>query len=301
MQQGFCKIRATEYRLKDIGNSNRLLYLGRINEKSYGQASDRNSKSRTSQSPERCKQPMRPLLTIITFLIVTSAFSQDWTLYDIYQKVSPTDKDAMQSYQNILSKYDSTEKINSSVCSQVCEKLAEIYKSRHEYLKAIAYYDSIELKYRDMTLWCGNHIYALRADNRLNIALCYVEMQDTLKALGELAPFIFHYENDYYCDGKISDFYIKTLKLTYTKDRIRNIIDSSLNGLTYNYETYQSSTNDSEPTLSVQGLIWLFNVQFEIAHYTTTPSWDKTVTDSVKKDYFIRRLKETKIFKEIYD
>jgi hypothetical protein len=28
-QQGFCKIRATEYRLKDIGNSNRLLYLGR--------------------------------------------------------------------------------------------------------------------------------------------------------------------------------------------------------------------------------------------------------------------------------
>src|SRR6478736_1687125 len=32
-QQGFCKIRATEYRLKYIGNSNRLLYLGRINEK----------------------------------------------------------------------------------------------------------------------------------------------------------------------------------------------------------------------------------------------------------------------------
>src|SRR6478736_3006304 len=32
-QQGFCKIRATEYRLKDICNSNRLLYLGRINEK----------------------------------------------------------------------------------------------------------------------------------------------------------------------------------------------------------------------------------------------------------------------------
>jgi len=33
MQQGFCKIRATEYRLKYICNSNRLLYLGRINEK----------------------------------------------------------------------------------------------------------------------------------------------------------------------------------------------------------------------------------------------------------------------------
>ena len=32
-QQGFCKIRATEYRLKYICNSNRLLYLGRINEK----------------------------------------------------------------------------------------------------------------------------------------------------------------------------------------------------------------------------------------------------------------------------
>jgi len=32
-QQGFCKIRATEYRLKDIGNSNQLLYLGRINKK----------------------------------------------------------------------------------------------------------------------------------------------------------------------------------------------------------------------------------------------------------------------------
>jgi hypothetical protein len=32
-QQGFCKIRATEYRLKYIWNSNRLLYLGRINEK----------------------------------------------------------------------------------------------------------------------------------------------------------------------------------------------------------------------------------------------------------------------------
>src|SRR6478735_2818439 len=32
-QQGFCKIRAIEYRLKDICNSNRLLYLGRINEK----------------------------------------------------------------------------------------------------------------------------------------------------------------------------------------------------------------------------------------------------------------------------
>ena len=32
-QQWFCKIRATEYRFKYICNSNRLLYLGRINEK----------------------------------------------------------------------------------------------------------------------------------------------------------------------------------------------------------------------------------------------------------------------------
>jgi hypothetical protein len=32
-KQGFCKIRATEYRLKYIGNSNRLLYLGRSNKK----------------------------------------------------------------------------------------------------------------------------------------------------------------------------------------------------------------------------------------------------------------------------
>src|SRR6478609_6196004 len=32
-QQGFCKIRATEYRLKDICNSNGLLYLGRSNKK----------------------------------------------------------------------------------------------------------------------------------------------------------------------------------------------------------------------------------------------------------------------------
>ena len=32
-QQGFCKIRATEYSLKDIGKSNRLLYLGRSKNK----------------------------------------------------------------------------------------------------------------------------------------------------------------------------------------------------------------------------------------------------------------------------
>ena len=32
-QQGFCKIRAIKYRLKDICNSNRLLYLGRSNKK----------------------------------------------------------------------------------------------------------------------------------------------------------------------------------------------------------------------------------------------------------------------------
>ena len=55
-QQGFCKIRATEYRLKYICNSYRLLYLGRLNEKSYGQASSGNSNARTSQSPERCLQ-----------------------------------------------------------------------------------------------------------------------------------------------------------------------------------------------------------------------------------------------------
>jgi len=40
MQQGFCKIRATEYRLKDIGNSNRLLYLGRSDKKVTAKRTD---------------------------------------------------------------------------------------------------------------------------------------------------------------------------------------------------------------------------------------------------------------------
>jgi len=201
----------------------------------------------------------------------------------------------------MLTRYDSTERVNSSVCSQVCENLANIYKSRHEYKKAIAYYDSIEIKYHDITLWCGNFIYSLRADNRLKVALCYMEMQNTIKALGELAPYIFHYDNDYYCTGKIADFYIKTLKAKYIKDRIRNLVDSSLNDITYIYNTHQNSINDLEPTFSVQGFIWLFNVQFEIATYDTTASKNKKVTDSVRKAYFMRRLKETKIFKEIYN
>jgi hypothetical protein len=34
VQQGFCKIRATEYRLKYIGNPKSALYLGRIKQKS---------------------------------------------------------------------------------------------------------------------------------------------------------------------------------------------------------------------------------------------------------------------------
>ncbi len=84
MQHGFCKIRATEHRLKYICNSNQLLYLGRINEKSYGQASDRNSISRTSQSPERYAQPgfLLPgyLLSFIinTFNSIVSIVENSW-------------------------------------------------------------------------------------------------------------------------------------------------------------------------------------------------------------------------------
>jgi hypothetical protein len=129
-------------------------------------------------------------------------------------------------------------------------------------------------------------------------------MKDTLKALSVLTPYMFHYENDYYCDGEPADFYVNLIKATFARKTLRDIIDSSLNGLSYTYETREffslGDTLKAEKNICVTGTISLFNVQFEIAHYYLTPDAEAKVTESVRRNFFIASLKKTKIFKKIY-
>ncbi len=244
---------------------------------------------------------MKIFFIIIFAFNLSPLFSQDRSLEALILKIKPTGKNAIQSYQNILRKYDSTEIFNSSVCARACEKLGDIYKSRKEYSKAIAYYDSLNIKYIDRLEFCGNAVYGLMVRQRLKVAQCFVELKDTVRALGELAPYIFQYENDYYCTGEAADFYVKTIKAVYSQEEIRAMIDSSLNAMSYRYNYQDIFNNKGEPAFSITGVIYLFNVHVDIVRYYSTIESEKNVADSIRKEFFVGSLKETKIFKRIYD
>ena len=236
---------------------------------------------------------------------MSTVFSQNEDLDGLILKIKSTDRNAIESYQYILTRYDSTERFNSSICAEACEAIADIYKSRSEYTKAIAYYDSLYLKYRDQAQFCGNAIYGITVRQKLKVAQCYVGMKDTLQALAVLAPYIFQYENDHYCSGEPADFYVNLIKATYTREMLHKIMDASLDEISYSYEPLEvfslGDTIKSNTYVDVTGSITLFNVQFAIAHYYLKPEAEAKLTDAVRKDFFAQTLKATQIIKNIYE
>lgn len=127
-----------------------------------------------------------------------------------------------------------------------CISLAELYKEKKNYKKALEYYLLADTANLYVT-FCGNEAFEVKADNLNNISECYYKSGDYKKVIKYLTPFLFDkYYND---ETKSGIYFIKSLEEIFSYDEIKNIFEKSFKSLILRNEKYHIYLFKTELTL----------------------------------------------------
>ena len=233
---------------------------------------------------------MRQLLTILTFCLTLTSYTQTNKNIDYFPDVRNNDDSTFKYFLSLLDKLNSTEPYKYIFLEKVSEKVGDYYKSGKDYLKAIAYYDSADTKYRNLSQICGNGYYIEFIPRRYKIAQCYMELKNPKKAIATLTPHIFDDLGSHYFDSTMFLFYVQTLNLLYSEKEIKDELDNAIAKM--DFKTYYRWTLDSSAKyINVYCKLTLFDTDIQLADYET--SADKVnVPFLATKEVFIRKFKD---------
>ena len=243
---------------------------------------------------------MKQLLTILTLCLTTISYSQ--TTHDIqyFYSAKKDDDSAFKYFMSILNKFDSTDKYKNFYCDKASERVGDYYKSRNDYLKAIAYYDSADTKYRDKLQSHGNGYYIDFIPRRFKESQCYSGLSDPKKALSVLTPYIFDSLGSSYFDSTMISYYVSTLHLIYSKREIQAELKKAIDNIDYsNY--YRWAPDSSAKYLNVSCKLKLFGTEIELAGFETSAEKDNGIPFNATKDFFMTQFKELEIYKRLHN
>lgn len=83
---------------------------------------------------------------------------------------------------SFLKEFDSTDLYKNFLCDKAAERVGDYYKSKNDYLRAIAYYDSADTKYYIFN-FCGNGYYIDFIPRRYKVSQCYLALRKPKEAL----------------------------------------------------------------------------------------------------------------------
>ncbi len=197
---------------------------------------------------------------------------------------------------SFLNKYDSTDSYKNFFCEKAAERVGDFYKSRQDNIKAIAYYDSADTKYRDKLQFCGNAYYIDFIPRRYKVSLCYLGLNNIKQAIATLTPYIFDNFGSEYFDSLMTSYYVMVLNRFYSKQEIQAELNNAIDNIGLNYKCTFNKTGES---IKVNCKIRLFDTDLQLAGYETSTKRANEIPFHSTKDFFIRQFKELEVYKRL--
>jgi len=241
---------------------------------------------------------MKHLLTILTICLTTASYSQSFDEIEYFLNVKNDNDSTYKYFISFLNKFDSTDKYKNFFCEKAAERVGDYYKSKKDYLRAIAYYDSADTKYRDRLQFCGNAYYIDFIPRRYKVSQCYLELQSPQKALSELTPHIFGDFGYKYFDSTMTAYYIALVNSLYTRQQIQNELKSSVEKVIYT-TYYRWSLDSTSKYIVINCKLEIFGSELELAGFELSPEKDNEIPFYETKEGLTNRFKRLTIYKRL--
>jgi hypothetical protein len=245
---------------------------------------------------------MRLVFIILFFFLTEVSFSQSYRYMDTIYKSKGTGDDTLELCLRLLNGFH--KKNGQDFDTEfLSEKIACIYKERGEYAKAVAYFDSADLKYnsRSGCMWG----FWLRSIPRVKQkAYCWNEMCLTDSAIALLTPYLFNREQwgvqGFFNTSDVA-VYKKYVFSRYSKKEVNEIIDKAFNSMRFSYTMSERSefmNRVFEPRPLIRFSMKLFGVKIE--------EFDETIqladkNEKPTKEHLINEIKNTKGYKALME
>ncbi len=206
---------------------------------------------------------MKKLLTIFTVLVGQVCNSQ--TLVDVkyFHSLQANSDSSLNYFISFLNVFDATNAERNFWCEMASERVGDYYFSKGNYVKAIAYFDSADTKYRNKSISCGNAYYIEFIPRLYKISQSYLALNDLTKAISTLTPYIFGCFSSPYFDSTMTTYYQSLITSLYCKEEIENHLEKAVKNI--QYTPYYRYAVDSSKYLSPSYIIKLFGTEVELS------------------------------------
>jgi len=240
---------------------------------------------------------IKKVLIILTFCTTTICYAQTSAEIKYFFSVRSNNDSTHKYFQSFLNKFDSLNGYKNFLCEKASERIGDYYKSKQDYLRAIAYYDSADTKYRDVIANAGNY-YTDFIPRRYKLSQCYLEIKNINQAILILTPYIFEHQAASYFDTSMTAYYVTTLNLKYSKAEIKNELKRSLDSLKYK-SSIRWATDSSAKFMNVDCTLKIFDTELELAGFETLIKNEDELPLFTTKVFFINKFKELEIYKRL--
>jgi tetratricopeptide (TPR) repeat protein len=242
---------------------------------------------------------MKHLLTILTICLTTVCYSQTVDDIEYFYKVKNDNDSTLKYFMSFLKEFDSTDLYKNFFCEKAAERVGDYYKSKKDYLRAIAYYDSADTKYRVFN-FCGNAYYIDFIPRRYKVSQCYWELRKPKEALSTLTPHIFDGLGKEYFDSTMTDYYLTILNSLYTKQQIQNEIKTSVDQANYSI-TYRWSTDSTSKYPQISCKLNIFGSELELGGFEPGSGYEQNgeIPSYATKQGLIEQFKYLPIYERL--
>jgi hypothetical protein len=199
---------------------------------------------------------------------------------------------------SFLNKFDSTDEYKNFFCEKASERVGDYFKSKKDYLRAIAYYDSADTKYRDKLQFCGNAYYIDFIPRRYKVSQCFLALGNPQKALSVLTPHIFDNLGSEYFDSTMTDYYITTLNSLYTKQQIQTELKASVENVIYTTH-YRWSLDSTSKYIGIDCKLKIFGSDLELAGFEASSEKDNEIPFYATKEGLTSQFRSLPIYKRL--
>lgn len=239
---------------------------------------------------------MKQVLTILMLCSTIICDAQTTAEIKYFYSVKNNNDSTYKYFMSFLNKFDSLNGYKNFFCEKAAERVGDYYKSKQDYVRAIAYYDSADTKYRDVIANAGDNYYEEFIPRRFKLSQCYVAIKNIRQAIVTLTPYIFDHRGASYFDSFMTSYYVSTLHLRYTKTEIKEELKKALDSVTYK-SSFRRVADNSATFMNVNCALKIFDTELELAGFETLLKSDDQIPAYTTKDFFISRFKELTIYK----
>lgn len=240
---------------------------------------------------------MKKLLAIVTVLTAHVCSSQPFVDAQHFHSFTANNDSSFRYFMLFLNAFDATEAERNFWCEKASERIGDYYLSKSDYVKAIAYFDSADTKYRDKSQFCGNAHYIDFIPRRVKVSKCYRELNDLTKAISTLTPHIFGYFGSSYFDSTNTTYYISLLTSLYTIDEIKHTLNKAIDNIDYT-TFYRWSRDSTLKYLNVSSKLKIFGSEIELRGIETSEENGK-IPNYATKEFSILILKQMPIYNRL--